>query len=90
MASSDLQGEVSASTRNSPAAPAKSPVERRTVRKTGRVSDGIHTREPPKRTQPKTDAGETRQGEPHRGAPSKYDAERDQRPCLGGGQRQAQ
>ena len=48
------------------------------------------TRQPPQRTQPKTDAGGTRQGQPHRGAPNGYDAERAQRPCLGGGQRQAQ
>ena len=89
VASSDPQGEVSASTRNSSGAPAESPVERRTVRETGRVSDPIHTRQPPQRTQPKTDAGGTRQGQPHRGAPNRYDAERAQRPCLGGGQRQA-
>ena len=52
--------------------------------------DRVHTRQPPQRTQPKTDAGGTRQGQPHRGAPNGYDAERAQRPCLGGGQRQAQ
>ena len=90
MASSDLQGEVSASTRNSPGAPTESPVERQTVRETGRVSDRIHTRQPPQRTQPKTDAGGTRQGQPHRGAGNGYDAERARRPRLGGGQRQAQ
>ena len=38
VASSDPQGEVSASTRNSPGAPAESPVQRRTVRETRRVS----------------------------------------------------
>ena len=43
MASSDLKGEVSASTRNSPAALAESPVERRTVRETRRVTDRVHT-----------------------------------------------
>ena len=37
MASSDLKAEVSASTRNSP-------LERRTVGETGRVSDRVHTR----------------------------------------------
>ena len=73
-----------------PHAPAKSPVERRTVRETGRVSDRVHTRQPPQHTQPKTDAGGTRQVQPHRGAPNGYDAERAQRPCLGGSQRQAQ
>ena len=81
---------VSASTRNSPGAPAESLVERRAVRETGRVSDRVHSRKPPQRTQPKTDAGGTRQGQPHGGAPNGYDAERAQRPCLGGGQRQAQ
>ena len=90
MASSDLKGAVSASTGNSPGAPAESPVERRTVRETGCVSDRVHTRTPPQRTQPKTDAGGTRQGQPHRGAPNGYDAERAQRPSLGGGQSQAQ
>ena len=90
VAFSDPKGEVSASTRNSPGAPAESPVERRTVRENGRVSDWVHTREPPQRTQPKTDAGGTRQGQPHHGAPNGYDAERAQRPCLGRGQRQAQ
>ena len=68
MASSDPQAEVTASTRNSPSAPAESPVERQTVRETGRVSDQIHTRKPPQGTQPKTDAGGTRQGKPYRGA----------------------
>ena len=43
MASSDPKGEVSASIRNSPGAAAESPVERRTVRETGRVSDRVHT-----------------------------------------------
>ena len=90
VASSDPQGEVSASTRNSPGAPAKSLVERRTVRETGRVSDRVHTRQPPQRTQPKTGAGGTSQGQPRRGAPNGYNAERAQRPCLGVGQRQAQ
>ena len=61
VASFDPQGEVSASTRNSPGAPAESPVKRWTVRDTGRVSDRFHTRQPPQRTQPKTDAGGTRQ-----------------------------
>ena len=40
VASSDPKGAVSASTRNSPRAPA-----RRTVRETGRVSDRVHTRQ---------------------------------------------
>ena len=62
VASSDPTGAVSSSTRNSPGALAGSPVERRMVRKTGRVSDRVHTRKPPQRTQPKTDAGGTRQG----------------------------
>ena len=84
------QWEVSASTQNSPGAPAESPVERQTVQETGRVSDRVHTRQPPQRTQPKTDAGGTRQGQPHRGAPNGYDSARAQSPCLGGGQRQAQ
>ena len=44
MASSDPKGAVSASTRNSPGAPAESAVQRRTVRETGRVSDWVHTR----------------------------------------------
>ena len=43
VASSDPKGEVLASTRNSPAAPAESPVERRTVQEPGRVSDRVHT-----------------------------------------------
>ena len=89
MASSDPQWEVLVSTRNSPGAPAETPVERRTERETGRVSDRVHTRQPPQRTQPNTDARATRQGQPHRGAPDGYDAEGSQRPCLGGGQRQA-
>ena len=54
------------------------------------VSDRVHTQQPPQRTQPKINAGRTSQGQPHRGAPSWYDAERAQRPCLGRGQRQAQ
>ena len=78
------------STQNSPSAPAQSPIERRTVRETGRVSDWVHTRQPLQRTQPKTDDRGTHQGQPHRGAPNGYDAERAQRPSLGGGQRQAQ
>ena len=45
VASSDPRGAVSASTRNSPGAPAESPVARRTVRETGRVSDRVHTRQ---------------------------------------------
>ena len=90
MASSDPQGEVMASTRNNPSASAESPVKRRTVRETERVSDRVHTRKPPQRTQPRTDAGGTRQGQPHRRAPNGYDAERAQPPRLGGGQRQAQ
>ena len=85
MAYSDPQGEVSASTGNGPRALAESPVERRTVRETGRVSDRVHTGKPPQRTQPKTNAGGTCQGQPHCGAPNGYDAERAQRPCLGGG-----
>ena len=84
VASSDPQGEVSASTRNSPGAPAESPVERRTVWETGRVSDRVHTRQPPQRTQPKTGAGGTRQGQPHRGAPNGYNAERAQHPASAG------
>ena len=87
MASSDAKGAVSASTRNSPGAPAESPVERRMVRETRRVSDRPHTRKPPQRTQPQTDAGWTRQGQPHHGAPNGYDAESAHRPCLGRGQR---
>ena len=90
VASPNLQREVSAFKRNSPGAPTESPVERRTARKTGRVSDRVRTRQPPQRTQPKTDARGTRQGQPHRGAPNGYDAERAQRPRLGGGQQQAQ
>ena len=33
------------STRNSPGAPPESPIERRTVRETGRISDRVHTRQ---------------------------------------------
>ena len=44
MASSDLEGEVSASTRKSPDAPAEGPVERPTVQETERVSDRVHKR----------------------------------------------
>ena len=43
VASSNPKGAMSASTRNSPVAPAESPVERWTVRETGRVSDRVHT-----------------------------------------------
>ena len=81
---------VSSSTRNSPGTPAKSPVERRAVRETGRVSEGSTHTKPPQRTQPKTDARGTRQGQPHCGAQNRYDAELPQRRCLGSGQRQAQ
>ena len=42
---SDPKGAVSASTQNSPSAPAESPVARRTVRETGRVNDKVHTRQ---------------------------------------------
>ena len=45
VASSDPKGAVSASTQKSPGAPAQSPVERRTVRETGRISDRVHTRQ---------------------------------------------
>ena len=45
VASSNPKGAVSASTRNSPGAPTESPVARRTVRETGRVSDQVHTRQ---------------------------------------------
>ena len=45
MESSDPKGAVSASTRNSPGAPVESPVKRRTVQETGRVSDRVHTRQ---------------------------------------------
>ena len=44
LASSDPKEAVSASTRDSPGAPAKSPVEIRAVRETGRVSDRVQTR----------------------------------------------
>ena len=71
VASSHPRGEVTASTQNSPGAPAESPVERRTVRETGRVSDRVHTRKPSQPTQPKTDARGTRQGQPHRWAPKR-------------------
>ena len=84
------KGAVWASTRKSPGAPAQAPVERRTVRETGRVSDRVHTRTPPQRTQPKTNAGGNRQGQSHRGAPNGYDAERVHRRCLGSGHRQTQ
>ena len=46
-ASSDPKGAVLASARNSPGAPAESPVERRTVRETGCVGDRVHTRRAP-------------------------------------------
>ena len=45
VASSDLKEEVLVSTRNIPGAPAKSPVESRAVRETGRVSDRVHPRQ---------------------------------------------
>ena len=90
VASSDPKGAVSASTRNSPGAPAESPVARRTVRETGRVSDRVDTRQTNTAHAAETKSGGTRQGQPHRGAPNGYDAERAQRPCLGRGQRQAQ
>ena len=45
MVSSDPKGAMSASTPNSSGAPAESPVERRAVRETGRVSDRVHTRQ---------------------------------------------
>ena len=45
MASSDPKGAVSASTRNSPGAQAESPVERRMVQETGRISDRVNTRQ---------------------------------------------
>ena len=53
------------------------------------VTESTHAK-PPQRTQPRTGARGTHQGQPHRGAPNGYDAERPQRPCLGGGQQQAQ
>ena len=83
-------GGVSASTQNSPGAAVKSPFERGTVQETGHVSDRVHTRKLPQRTQPKTDARGTRQGQPHGGGPNRYDAERAYRRCLGSGQGQAQ
>ena len=46
VASYDPKGAVSASTRSSPGAPAGSPVERRVVRESRRVSDRIHMRQP--------------------------------------------
>ena len=64
MASSDPQGEVLASTENSPGAPAESPVERQTVRETGCVSDRMQTCKPPQRTEPKTYTGVTSQRRP--------------------------
>ena len=76
MASSDPQREVSASTRNSTGVLAESPVEARTVRETGRVSERVHTRQPLQLKQPKTDARGTRQGQPNRRAPNGYDTER--------------
>ena len=90
MAYSDPENEVSASTQISPGALDESPVERRTVRETGRVSDRVNTRQPPQRTQPKTNAGGTHQGQPGGRALNGYDAERAQRPCLGRCQPQAQ
>ena len=91
VASSDPQGEESASTQHSPGAPAESPVERRTVQEIGRVSDRVHTRQSPQRTKPKTDARGIVQGQPHRGALNcGYNTEGAQRPCLRRGQRQAQ
>ena len=45
MASFDPQEEVWASTRNSPGELAESPVQPRTVRETGRVSDRVYTRQ---------------------------------------------
>ena len=52
VASSDLKGEMSASTRNSHGAPAESPVDP--------VTGSTHAK-PPQRTQPKTEAGGTPQ-----------------------------
>ena len=75
VASSAPREAVSASIQNSPGAAAGSPVDRREVRETRRVSDRGVTRQPPPRTQPKTNAGGTRQGQPHRGAANRYDAE---------------
>ena len=90
MASSDPKGAVSASTRNSPGAPASAlSQDRRYGKPDASVTGSTHAK-PPQQTQPKTEAGGTRQGQPHRGAPNGYDAEGAQRPCLGRGQRQAQ
>ena len=86
--SSDAKGEVSASTRKRPGAPAESPVQRRAVWETGCVSDLTRTRKPRQRTQRNGDGRGTHQGQPPRGARNGYDAERAQRWCLGGGQRQ--
>ena len=90
VASSDLKEAVWASTQNSLGAAAESPVKRLALRVTGRRSDRVHTRKPPQRAEPRTDAAGPRQGQPHRGAPNGYDAKRAQCPCLGRGQRQAQ
>ena len=90
MPSSDPKGAVSASTRNSPGAPAGSPVETRTVRQTRPVCDQVHTRKPPQRTQPKTDTGGTRQGQHHHGLPNGYNADRAHRRCLSSRHGQAQ
>ena len=45
VASSDPKGDVLPSTRNTPGAPAESPVITRTVWETGNVSDRVHTRQ---------------------------------------------
>ena len=83
VASSDLQGEVLASTRNSPGAPAESPIEQRTVRETERVSDQVHTRQPPQRTQPKTDRRDPPGTTPSRG-PERVRRGASPAPFLGG------
>ena len=80
VASSDPKGEVSASTGNSPGAPAESPVERRTIRETRRVSDRIHTRQTTAAHGAKDGSRRDPPGTTHRGAPNGYDAERAQRP----------
>ena len=90
MASSDLKGEVLASTRKSRGVLAESSVKRQTVRETGGVSDRVHTSKAPQRRHPKTGVGGIRQGRPHRESLTAYNAELAQRPCLSGGELYAQ
>ena len=91
VASSDPKGDVSASTRNSPSAPAESPVERRTVQETGRVSDLVQTRQTTAAHAARDRSWRDPPGTtPSQGPKRVRRGARPARPCLGRGQRQAQ